>query len=83
MKIDKGAKVYFSGRKTPYRVIGFTKLNDEKAVELIRQSDYTDFNRFGRKAVQVARTIAVADLVRDTGRRGWRERWVQLDLEMA
>ena len=76
MQIEKGSRVWFSGRKTPYRVMGFTKLNGEKAVELIRQGDYPEFNR--GNAVPVARTVAIADLLKTRG--GWKERWVQLTL---
>ena len=82
-KIEKGDKVFLGERKTPLRVVGTTKLHDERAVQLIRQGDYAEFNRGGRGAVKIIRVIAIADLVRDTGRRGWRERWRQAEMILA
>ncbi|MCK5316279.1 MAG: hypothetical protein KAJ55_00115 [Anaerolineales bacterium] len=75
-------KVYLGERKTPLRVAKIGKLRGEKAVALIRQSDYTEYNRRGIGAVEIIRWIHVADLVKDIGRRGWRERWRQTEMEL-
>lgn len=74
--ISIGDKIFFEGRKTPFRVCRHGRLNGEAAVDLIRPSDWTAFRRRGQ--AHVARTIAIADLVRCKS--GWRERWRQLEI---
>jgi len=77
--IDIGAKVSLGEKKGAYRVIKLTHLRGEKAVELVRPGDWTEFNKNGRDGVTVARTVHIADLVRVA--RGWRERWRQQEME--
>ena len=78
MGVKLKEKVYLGDQKTAFRVVKIGKLNGEKAVGIIRQADYTAFNK--GEVVQITRWIPVADLVRDDGRRGWRERWRQMDI---
>ena len=73
-------RVFLGEQKTPFRVASIGSLRGEKAAGLIRQADYTEFNRLGEKAMPIVRWVPIADLVRDAAARGWRERWRQLDL---
>lgn len=85
-------KVFIGGKKTPFLVAAVGELSGEAAVGLCRSSDgkaLRDWakrrhHRNGSRApVQVVYWVAVADLVRDPLRRGWRERWRQLSLELG
>ena len=53
--ISIGDKIFFEGRKTPFRVCRHGHLNGEAAVDLIRPSDWTAFRRRGQ--AHVARTM--------------------------
>lgn len=88
-------RVFLGGRKGAYRVVGFGHLHGEKAVALINNSDIGNYRRW-RKLQQmtknfeldhlefftIVRRVPVEDLVRDTKRRGWRERWRQEELAL-
>lgn len=92
---EKEEKVFLGGRKTPYRIVGFGHLHGEKAVALIRNSEISDYRRWrklqsmGAKDVgdasdyfEIARRVPVADLVWDIKKRGWRERWQQVEMDL-
>lgn len=78
-----GDRVYFSGRKGPYRITGRTHLRGEIAVTLTNDwHHHLEFDRGNRKdPAPVIRTIAVADLIRDG--KAWRERWQQTELPLG
>lgn len=77
-----GDKVYVEGRKGALRVIGVKILNKEVALVLASQSDVQGKAESLklRPDCTACAVIPVADVVRDFGRRGWRERWKQQDL---
>lgn len=73
-------KVYLGDVKGPFRIVKIGHLLGEKAVAVIKSADYADYNKYGVNGVEIARWIPIADLVKDEGRRGWRERWRQTDI---
>ena len=81
MKIEIRDRIFLGDRKTPFRVASFGQLQGERAVGLMRQADYANWNK--GQPVEIVRWLAVADLVRDTGRRGWRERWRQVEMGLT
>jgi len=93
VNIKQGDKVFLGDKKTPFRAVTLGKLNGEVAIGVCRGADSKLLNDWIKekargtkvpvtKVVPIARWIPVEDLVRDTVRRGWRERWQQIPLPL-
>ena len=93
MLVQQGDKVFLGEKKTPFRVATMGRVNGEKAAGLCTSGDLKALNFWIKSSrmdscgpvtdyVQIVHWIPIEDLVRDTRRRGWRERWKQLDLQL-
>jgi len=93
MPVQQGDKIFLGEQRTPFRAVTMGRLNGEKAVALCKSGDAKALNDWIKNHhmdsygpvtdhVFIIRWVPVADLVKDTRRRGWRERWRQLDLPL-
>lgn len=93
MKIKLEDRVFLGERRGAFRVVGFGTLHGERAVALIRNAEIGEYRRWRELQklgavkegppfpFEIVRRVPVADLVRDTDRRGWRERFRQVEME--
>lgn len=84
MTIQIGAKVWREGAGGPWRVVGHGTWEGEKSVIICRPAywaGWRDAQKIDRAAPPPANTetVPVANLAKHRG--GWKERWVQTDLE--
>lgn len=82
-----GTKIHLGQQRKVFRVMGFRTLRGKQAVALCAPEDYAQWNESRRAGALVecpapARIIPIADLVKDEGRRGWREREQQGGLDL-
>lgn len=95
MEIKLEDRVFLGTRKGAFRVVGFGELHGEKAVALINNSEigtYRDYMAHREEwhkrmpenvyPFEIICRVPVANLVRDTKRRGWRERWEQVEMDL-
>jgi hypothetical protein len=92
MEVKVGDKVYLGDRRGAFRVVGYKVAERERCVCVCTGAHYSEFNKARRHVkadpwqepppgVLVSAVVPVADLVRDTRRRGWRERWRQTEFD--